>query len=343
MKGYVDLPEERRRLICEQVAARTGLFAASVEKDFWVVWTLGKLFTLPGRGEQFTFKGGTSLSKVWKLIERFSEDIDLVIHRDGLGFGEANAPELAPSGKQRKLRLEALKTAAQVCVRSEILPSLKALFAESLPEELMWTLEPDPSDADGQTLLFAYPTVFRDHPGYVRQIVKIEMGARSDTEPSEIADIESVIGEMFPGMLSDGRIPVRAVRPERTFWEKAMLLHEETFRTNERSPRKKYMARHYYDLFQLIRRGVADRAADDPDLFRRIAEHREIYFRYAWVDYRTLKPGSLRLVPMENQMADWKADYTGMQREMFYGEVPTFDEVMKAVGEFQQRFNEQHP
>lgn len=342
MNSFAGLPEDRRRLICEQTAAQTGLVASSVEKDFWVTWTLGKLFSLPEWGEHLTFKGGTSLSKVWKLIERFSEDIDIVINRAPLGFDGENDPAHAASGKQKRNRLDALKAAAQDCVQSRIHPALKETFAGNLPGDLSWSLVDDPKDPDRQTLLFTYPTVFPDHPSYLRQIVKIEMGARSDIDPAEQAGIEPIISEAFPNLFSESRVQVRAILPIRTFWEKAMLLHEETFRTAERKTRKKYMARHYYDLYQLIKNGIADQAAGDLDLFHRMVEHREVYFRYSWVDYGTLKPGSLRLVPDENQLPDWKSDYEGMQQEMFYGEVPKFDEVMDEAEKFQTRFNGNH-
>ena len=99
------------------------------------------------------------------------------------------------------------------------------------------------------------------------------------------------------------------------------------------------MARHYYDLYQLIQKGIADDAAVNRELFKRIAAHRKVYFKYTWMDYETLAPGKLRLIPREDQMADWRNDYTGMQREMFYGDVPTFDEVLKVVENFQKQFN----
>jgi predicted nucleotidyltransferase component of viral defense system len=339
MNAYCQLPEARQRLICEQAAARSGLFAASVEKDFWVVWVLDKLFRLPEAGGHLTFKGGTSLAKVWQLIERFSEDIDIVIERDALGHGGEQGPERAVSRKQRKRRLESLKVAAQAYVRETIQPQLAASFAAGLPSGSAWSLEADPDDADGQTLLFAYPTVFPDHPAYLRQRVKIEMGARSDTEPSAIARVEPLLKAYFPELLTDDAVSVRAVRAERTFWEKAMLLHEETFRTAERRSRKKYMARHYYDLYQLIQSGVAARAVAEAGLFEKIAEHREVFFSYSWVDYTSLKPGSLRLIPHSAQMEDWEADYAGMEMEMFYGEVPSFAEVLHAVEVFQNDFN----
>jgi hypothetical protein len=336
---FVKMPKDRRRQVCEQAGAKTGLFEASVEKDFWVTWTLKKLFDLPEWGAHLTFKGGTSLSKGWKLIERFSEDIDIVIDRAPLGFDGGNAPEHAPSNTQRRNRLEALKAAGKKCVRTQIQPLLQAAVERDMPEGEVWSLDPDPDDPDGQSLLFAYPTVFPDHPAYLRQVVKIEMGARSDTDPSEPVEIQPIISEEFPALLPGSRFHVRAVMPVRTFWEKAMLLHEEAFRPPDKKKRKQYMARHYYDLYRLIKAGAADKALSDLDLFHRIVEHRAIYFPYAWMDYSTLQPGRLRLVPHHNQLSDWKADYVGMQNEMFYGAVPAFEEVMAAVQEIQDRFN----
>lgn len=339
MKTFVSMPEERRRLICEQAGAQTGLFDSSVEKDFWICWILEKLFGLPELREVLTFKGGTSLSKGWKLIERFSEDIDIVIDRAALGFSNAKAPDKAPSNKQTKKRLESLSEAAHVFVNETVQSTLRAAFEAEIPPGLDWSLNPDKEDPQDQTLLFHYPTVFPDHPEYLRQIVKIEMGARSDTDPASSVEIQPIIAEVFPELLPRGAFKVRSVQPIRTFWEKAMLLHEETYRPASKKRRKRGMARHYYDLFQLMQKGVSEKAVADLDLFRRIREHRRVYFKYTWMDYDTLTPGKIRLVPLDEQIADWAADYAGMQREMFYGNVPDFDDVLAAVKGFQESFN----
>ncbi|MGB0372241.1 MAG: nucleotidyl transferase AbiEii/AbiGii toxin family protein [Opitutales bacterium] len=339
MNHFPTLSEERRRLICEQAGAQTGLFDSSVEKDFWVCWTLEKLFNLPEIGKALTFKGGTSLSKGWKLIERFSEDIDIVIDRSALGFSGSHSPEQAPSNKQTKKRLDSLKEMAQAYVTSTIQPALLKTITSQLPASEIWSLTSDPDDPDGQTLRFKYPTAFPDHPEYLPQVVKIELGARSDTDPAASVEIQPTIAEVFPDLLNGSTFNVRSVLPIRTFWEKAMLLHEESYKPADKKRRKRGMARHYYDLFQLIQSGVAERAGKDLELFERIADHRKVYFKYGWMDYSTLTPGQLRLIPREDQMADWKSDYTGMQQEMFYGEVPDFEQVLKAVEAFQEAFN----
>jgi hypothetical protein len=338
MNEFIALPEERRRLVCTQAGAQLNLFETAVEKDFWVCWTLRKLFELPEWGEHLTFKGGTSLSKCWTLIERFSEDIDIVIDRGALVFGGGNAPETAPSKKQTTKRLKALKEACQHTVRDRIQPALIEVISSELPGDLEWALEPDPDDPDGQTLLLVYPTAFPEQAAYLRRAVKIEMGARSDTDPAESIDIRSYISDAFPDLLSAPEARVRSVMPRRTFWEKAMLLHEETFRP-EAKQRGEAMARHYYDLYRLILAGIGDESAQDLDLFERVAVHRQVFFRHTWVDYSTLNPGQLRLLPAEADRPDWQADYEGMRQEMFYGDVPTFDEILAVVGEFQARLN----
>lgn len=99
------------------------------------------------------------------------------------------------------------------------------------------------------------------------------------------------------------------------------------------------MSRHYYDIYRLIRAGIADEAANNLELFKSIAAHREIFFRYTWVDYDTLEPGQLRLLPANEQLPEWQADYVNMQQEMFFGEVPSFEEVLTLVADFQNRFN----
>lgn len=117
-----------------------------------------------------------------------------------------------------------------------------------------------------------------------------------------------------------------------------MLLHEETYRPADKR-RGDRMSRHYYDLFSLIRRGIADEAVADRGLFERVAAHRAVFFRYTWMDYGTLQPGTLRLLPDAGQRETWERDYAAMRGSMFFGEAPAFDEILRVVGEFERRFN----
>jgi len=337
MDTFIALTKDERKTYCNEAQARLGLPPASVEKDFWVCWTLRELFDLPEIGAHLTFKGGTSLSKAWKLISRFSEDIDIVIAREVLGFGGDASPDKAPSRKQVNKRLAALKDACRTLVQGELLHTLRERIESILGEPTEWSLEIDPDAEDGQALLFSYPGVFPG--GYVRPVVKIELGARSDTEPSEVVLIQPYLADAFPEIFPGNSLSVLTVSSRRTFWEKAMLLHEETYRPADK-PRKARLSRHYYDLWSLIKEGVAAAAVADAELFERVAEHRATYFRVNWVDYSTLRRGTLQLLPPENQIPYWRGDYRAMSTEMFFKTPPDFDEILSVVGHFEDEFNQ---
>lgn len=337
MQRLFQLPPADRVQLYEQAQQRTGLSPRSLEKDLWVCWTLQQLFSLPGMGEHLFFKGGTSLSKAWSLIDRFSEDIDVVIERGYLGFGGEAGPEHAASRKQQRLRLDALRLACQKCIAEKLQPALAVRLRETLSAGESWKLEADQADPDSQTLLLQFPSVF-PLDDYLRPSIKIELGARSDTEPHETPVIRPYVSEAFPQLDPSAPFAVRTVAARRTFWEKAMLLHEESFRPPDK-PRKSRLARHYYDLWCLITKGVAQQAVDDAGLFSRVARHREIFFRWSWVDYATLRPGALRILPDEAQRAAWASDYRAMRQDMFFTEPPAFDEVLRVVGQFEREFN----
>ena len=331
MEAFLKLSHDERRLLCEEARATLGLAAASIEKDFWVCWTLRELFALQGWGPHLTFKGGTSLSKGWKLIERFSEDIDIVIDREFLGF---------PGERLSNKQINKLKDACSKRIVTDLLPTLRKHLAERLPEGEDWKLvAASAEDApDMQTLFFRYPTEFTDPAGYVKPVVKIELGARSETEPAESPNMQPMLAEAYPNVLGAASFSVRTVAPRRTFWEKAMLLHEETYRPAGKA-RMSRMSRHYYDLWCLITKGVAAEAVRDEGLFERVAAHRQIFFRHRWMDYATLSKGRLRLLPLPEQEAAWRQDYEAMRGEMFYGAPPSFATVLQTVTEFESEFN----
>lgn len=326
MDAYLDLPREERRLVCDQARIALGLAAASIEKDWWVCWTLRELFALPEWGKHLSFKGGTSLSKGWQLIERFSEDIDVVIDRECLGFGGDTL-----GGK----RLARLRDTCEQRVVSDLLPALRDRIAAQLSRRERWNLAP--SEDDPQTLLFSYPTGYADPDGYVKPVVKIELGARSDTDPALTPTMRPLLARAFPDF-GEPPFSVRTVAPRRTFWEKAMLLHEETYRPPGRAYKAR-LSRHYYDLWCLINKGVGNDAVADAGLFERIAAHRQVFFRQSWMDYATLRAGSLRILPLAEQESVWRQDYAAMQGEMFFGDPPPFDEILRVVGGFEAEFN----
>lgn len=337
MDTFLTLLTEERRQICLVAAEQLGLNPGSVEKDFWVCWTLRELFSLPEIGQHLTFKGGTSLSKGWKLIERFSEDIDVVIDRDVLGFDGERSPEAAAGSNERRRRLEALRTACQTYIHDVLHPALDRRLRERLGGVGAWTLTNDPNDPDGQTLLFSYPGSIQEQ-GYLRPDVKIELGARSDVEPSARPEIQPYIADALPDVLGPSQFAVQTLDPRRTFLEKACLLHEETYRAGGKAPAAR-LSRHYYDLWCLIRSGTADAAVADPDLFNRVVAHRGVFFRRSAEAQATLRPGTLRIVPLPEQRAAWEQDYAAMRESMFFGEAPEFAEILRAVDKFEKLFN----
>ncbi len=333
MRELLDLSSEDQKLAMEQTAARKGWAASSVEKDFWVCWTLEQLFALPELSGHLTFKGGTSLSKAWGLIDRFSEDIDLTIGREALGFGGEQSPERAPSAKQQTKRLKALRAACGELVQNILLPRLHERFVTELGKD-GWQLVIDRDDPDIQTLLFSYPSHFGTEPArYVRPVVKIEFGARSDPWPTHERAIQPVIADVFPQIFTQPEIMVHTLAPERTFWEKAMLLHEETYRPADK-PRRPRMARHYYDVYRLIEAGIGVRAVADHELFDQVLAHRRVFFPQGWVDYSTVTQDTLRLLPLPGQQQEWQQDYAAMQAEMFSQIPPDFDAVLEVIRYF---------
>lgn len=334
MAEFVEQSPEERRLVFEEASDRLGLPTVSIEKDFWVCWTLGVLFGLEGIGEALVFKGGTSLSKAWKLVERFSEDIDIVIDRERLGFGGDESPAKGVSGKQRKKRLERLKGTCLEFVSQEVEPVLRATLNGRLTD----SFELAADSQDGMTLLFRYPSAYAEGAAsYLRREVKIEMGARSDIWPAEEVPVVPYVAEVLPEYFeNDASVNVRTISAERTCLDKMLLLHEENFRPNERA-KKERMSRHYYDLYRLIVAGVGVRSVSDSVLLDRVVEHRSFFFAYSWIKYDEFSLSDLRLLPKDDFVAFWREDYQKMRAEMFFGSPPSFEEVLTVVGAFEKK------
>jgi len=242
-----------RRDLFLGAAARLGTAVQNVEKDFWVCWTLDALFNgLAVGGPRLLFKGGTSLSKAFGLISRFSEDIDLTVFRDDLGQAADVADLTALSGKKRGARLEAIRTACQTYIAGPLTEQFTQLAASVIPEA-RFRLEPDPDDTDGQTLLFWYPAVTATGGDYVRSAVKIESGAKSALDPHVAATVKPYVAQDVTDL--DLTVAnVTTVKPERTFWDKVIILHglrQWHDRHGELRHGGQRISRHYYDVYQL--------------------------------------------------------------------------------------------
>lgn len=339
MDDFAKLSSDERRIYFEGTATLRNMQAQIVEKDFWVCWTLKQLFGLPGIGEHLIFKGGTSLSKVFKVIERFSEDIDVSIDRGFLGFGGANEPEAGGSNKEKQRRVDSLKTACQAWIPTVLRPALEAAIRSKAMEAEKWSLLNDDDDPDRQTLLFEYPSsVPAVADAYIRRAVKIEPGARADHWPCESRTIIPFVAEQFPRGFHVPDSEVKVLSVERTFWEKATILHAEFHRPADK-PMPNRFSRHYSDFYELIRKGVNRSAEDKPELLARVAEHKTLFFRSSWARYGEAAKGTLRIVPPPQRLKSLREDHGKMQ-QMYFGQPPDFDALLQRLREWEIRFNQ---
>jgi hypothetical protein len=336
MNSFVKLSAEERYLYCRQAAERMDvpLPAAVIEKDFWVCWTLKVLNEIPVLQGNITFKGGTSLSKAWGLIERFSEDIDIAINRKVFGQEPPHGAEDATSNTQRKLRLIELENKSAAFITEELLPQLHKKMAEQLnPDEFV--LRPV-RKGNEVNIEFEYPGTLKDELGGLLPVVLIELVPRADELPNEDKRVTPIIFEVFPELLGEGSFLVSTLTPERTFLEKLLFIHETLEGFNKGSERK---SRHYYDLFKLYQSGVFDRIKLNRELLNKVVEHRQTFFRYNTLDYDGVMDKGVRVAPSQEQLADWRSDYS-RTAVMIYNEVPTFDELMDFAQYFEKEFND---
>jgi len=330
------LSAERRRLFFGEAETATGIPFPIVEKDYWVVWTLDRLFSIPELKAHLTFKGGTSLSKVYRVIERFSEDIDVSIEKDFLGFDHDKSPEKAASKKKIRAAVEELSAACAKYVQGDLLTALRAAITSELGTDQGWGIVVDEKNSDGQTLLFEYPNL-TPRGDYIQQSVKIELGARSEHWPVSEHPIQSYAKEALKEKVTEPAVRVRVLNAERTFWEKATILHQYAHLPNEKAlpPR---ISRHFYDFFRLLNSEIKTRALADVTLLDRVAVHKSIYFASAWASYETARKGTLVMSPMPRLLDALENDFGQMNR-MFFGAIPDWQLILKTIKQFEAEFN----
>ncbi|MCH6256546.1 nucleotidyl transferase AbiEii/AbiGii toxin family protein [Puniceicoccaceae bacterium K14] len=339
MDDFAKRDPTEREIYFQEAGARMGMPPHIVEKDFWVCWSLKRVFELDSLKGRLLFKGGTSLSKVYKLIERFSEDIDLSIHRSSLGFENDTDPANPTlSGKKRKKQLDELSKATRFLVNGTIKPELSAVIETQLGPN-GWILEDDKTDPDGQSLAFVFPRtgLTRSAEDYFKPSIKIEFGARSDHVPAITKAVAPYMEEALPELLEASGVVVKALGATRTFWEKATILHQTAHRTEGKSFPARY-SRHYCDLAGMIRGGTGDLTKDDDALLATVVEHKKAFYRSSWASYDTAVRGSLRLLPPERYLPALKADLDSM-KEMFFGDPPILEDILDTIRKWQDAFN----
>lgn len=329
---WIDLDEKQKLAVLEQVGNQIGLPAFAVEKDWWVCIILKAVFQSK-YADSIIFKGGTSLSKAYGVIERFSEDIDLVIDRHLLGFDQ-----LTSNSQIKKLR----KISGGFIInefREELIYQLNVLGVNPEKYEIRYNDKVDDT-SDPNTLEVYYESVVSASSPYIEKRILLEMGARSLTEPSEKRSIIPFIDEQYQDSsfrLSSTEVLV--VVPTRTFIEKVLLLHEEFSKPIDRI-RTDRLTRHLYDLEKLMDTEYGLRAIEDQELFTTIVHHRKTVTPIRGMDYSNHKRDTLNLIPPSEKLKDWKLDYKTMQDNMIVGESLTWSKLVERIREIEKRFRD---
>ena len=331
---FIDIPADRQRQAINNVALKTELPPSSIEKDWWVTQVLKALHTLP-YAEHIAFKGGTSLSKCWNLIARFSEDIDIALSREFLGFGG----ELSKTQISDKLR-----RAACSFVRGKMQYDVKeALLAQGIRQDVFSVdvVITPVTTVDPEVITVTYQSLYDVSP-YIKNTVKLEISGRSMVEPVEKKFINAAIDAHFPNApFAEDPFEVNAVIPARTFLEKVFLLHEEFHKDVVRVER---MSRHVYDLAMMMDsdRKIADRAVNNEELYRTVLEHRRKFIGLKGFNYDELYTDTLCIVPGNEIAERWQEDYKFMGEHMIYGPVPSFEELVEKMTLLNDKIRQLH-
>ena len=316
MESVAILAPAQRRELFQETAARMGMTPAIAEKDFWVCWTLGRLFEQPDLARLLMFKGGTSLSKVFHLIERFSEDIDLILNWRVV----AGEDPLAERSKGRQARLnDAINQEAQGYIAGQLMEAVQAAIAPVCSCVM--------ADDDPHAINVLYPAAFSD--AYLRPEVRLEIGPLAAWLPHDVYPIRPYAADAFPQLFTRAQATVNAIRSERTFWEKATILHHEAHRP-ETSPQPARYSRHYYDMALMAQSPVKDAALADLDLLEDVVAFKQRFYPRGWANYEQAKPGTFRLAPTGHVIDSVRRDYVNM-RTMIFGRYPAFDEIMAVL------------
>jgi len=312
------------RAIFANTASRRGISPAIIEKDFWVCFLLEVLFHQSKYAKHFAFKGGTSLSKVYKAIERFSEDIDLIVDWRLLGYSLTEPWESRSRTKQTSFNQEAALRTEQF-LATEFIPHLEKSLSSFIKDFDLY-LDPD----DSQTVLFRYPQIFTDQS--LLQEIRLEIGPLAAWSPSAEKPIIPYAAEEFPEVFRMPSTLITTVEAKRTFWEKATILYREANRKNGTLPLR--YSRHYYDLHMLCNTPIKRDALEDIELLRKVAAFKDKFFHCAWAKYEEALPSTLRLVPSDNVVKKLREDFKNM-KAMIFGAIPTFDQILATLKELE--------
>ncbi len=342
MSKWIDFTIDERKAMVQKVAELMHIDEAAAEKDWWVTAVLFALFKTKV-AKYLLFKGGTSLSKGWNIINRFSEDIDLALGREFF----LKEKQLTCAQCSSNTQIHHLREKGQDYIFGEFKEDLqkqlmtlglnvKVIAENELLDENGKTKTVD-HDKDPSVIYIQYPSLYQNETTYATPVVKIEISVLSMDEPFEMKRISSLIEQVFPDEDVDSDIVqhIKTVSPARTFLEKAFLLCEEY---QKKTPRTYRMSRHLYDLEKLSHTPYMEMALNDSDLYYDIVEHRKKFYHVGYVDYDKELPSSITILPTKNLIPYFEDDYKAMRLSFIYGDSLNFDELLIFLEKLQERF-----
>jgi len=330
---FLHLPASEQSEILTAIAPKLGMAPVILEKDVWVCWTLEHLFTMPGR-LPMAFKGGTALSKVYGVIERFSEDIDITLdYREFAGEVQEGQSRSSITRLSNQLKEFVLKHADQV-----VEPHFQKLLKEQFPAQATRVTLSE----NGEEVRIHYPSVFEEQAGrYMAANVLIEFGGRNITEPNE----QHLVRPYAAQEVSDLNFPeadATVLAIARSYWEKATLIHVECSR-QERRPSAERLSRHWYDMARLYRHERSKHSLTERELLADVIKHKKLFYNASYANYDACLSGHFRLVPEQSLLEALRKDFGQMvEAGMFYSS-PSFDEIIEELRELELAINQMLP
>ena len=332
MINIAKIKEKDRKALFQNTSAKMGMTDAIIEKDFWVCFMLNYLFHISPFKDKIAFKGGTSLSKSYGLIERFSEDIDLILDWRVLGY-EKDEPWIERSNTKQDIFNKEANKRTEDYLKDEFIPRISDDLHHLLEKEINCYID----ETDPQTVIIEYSKNFNDVS--ILPIIRLEIGALAAWTPAELKPIKPYAAEQYPHLFKQPTTDILTVLPERTFWEKVTILHREANRPENKTFPARY-SRHYYDLYCMANSFVKEKAFADVALLDKVVRFKEKFYRCPWAKYEDAKIGTMKLMPPERNLQVLKDDYEHMQN-MIYGKKIPFDTILDGIESLEKEMNNQ--
>lgn len=331
---YLSLPKIEQAQLLRKLSTSSNLTREAIllEKDVWICWALEFLFKMPNR-LPMAFKGGTSLSKAFRIIDRFSEDVDITIDYKAFNCDDPFANGTSKT-KIKNISLQ-LRSMVTQHIKDVIKPYYEKIIAEQFNENAP-TVE---LDDDGETLLLNYPSVIEQKSGYIIDNVRLEFGGRNLTIPNEAQTILTDISEHI-NYLSFPIAHVTVLSPQKTFWEKLTLMHYECNRPTLKEDADR-ISRHWYDISMLANHDIGKQAITNRELLKEVIKVKKTFYDSGFAKYDDCLNGKLRLIPDDNYLKLLDADFKNMlENKMFYGDQPSFDNIVSEIKNLEGLLNQ---